>query len=61
MNAPIEFRRRIGQDLHASGQKCSGTSGCPDIWELEDGDFAVIGTDITDAATSQLPPTAGCG
>ncbi|HEV2693337.1 MAG TPA: hypothetical protein VG347_10625, partial [Verrucomicrobiae bacterium] len=47
--------------LHASGQKCSGTSGCPDIWELEDGDFAVIGTDITDAATSQLPPTAGCG
>ena len=33
---------------------------CPDIWELEDGDFAIIGIDITDIAAANLPPTAGC-
>ena len=55
MNAPIEFLRRI------STPYCAKTVGCPDIWELADGDFAVIGVDITDAATPKLPPTAGCG
>jgi hypothetical protein len=34
---------------------------CPDIWELADGDFAIIGIDMTDAAKSFLPATAGCG
>jgi hypothetical protein len=37
------------------------TVGCPDIWELDNGDFAVIGADITDAALPKLPPRAGCG
>ena len=32
-----------------------------DIWELDNGDFAVIGIDITDFAASKLPLTAGCG
>ncbi|HYV27316.1 MAG TPA: hypothetical protein VFA77_07265, partial [Candidatus Eisenbacteria bacterium] len=35
--------------------------GCPEVWELESGDFAVIGIDITAAAKPKLPPTAGCG
>lgn len=35
------------------------TSGCPDLWELADGDFAVIGEDIT-ACADKLPPPAGC-
>ena len=35
--------------------------GCPDIWELDNGDFAIIGIDITEAAIPNLPPTAGCG
>jgi hypothetical protein len=39
---------------------CRGTSGCPDLWELADGDFAVIGEDITVCA-DKLPATAGCG
>jgi hypothetical protein len=38
---------------------CKGTYGCPDLWELADGDFAVIGEDIT-ALAGQLPPEAGC-
>jgi hypothetical protein len=61
MNVPIKFLRRIGDDPHANGAKSSGCSGCPDIWEIEGGDFAVIGIDITHIAASKLPPTAGCG
>jgi len=54
------FAKRIGPGPIANGSLCFRTSGCPDIWELEDGDFAIIGTDITTAAISRLPPTAGC-
>lgn len=35
--------------------------GYPDIWELADGSFAVIGVDITATAAGQLPATASCG
>lgn len=38
---------------------CQSTNGCPDLWEMADGDFAVIGTDIT-ALAGNLPPEAGC-
>ena len=58
MNTELTFFRRIGTGSH---EYCQQTVGCPDIWELADGDFAVIGADITDAAASKLPPTAGCG
>ena len=61
MNTSVEFLRRIGQDPHANGAQSVGCRGCPDIWQLTDGDFAVIGIDITDAAMPKLPPTAGCG
>jgi hypothetical protein len=57
MNA---FTRRIGPDPHANGLRTSSANGCPDIWELEGGDFAVIGVDITNHVPS-LPATAGCG
>jgi hypothetical protein len=57
MSATIEFRRRIGTGTTASS--CFKTSGCPDIFELADGDFAIIGSDITDAARN-LPADAGC-
>ena len=59
MSAPIEFVRRIGPDPHAGGVRTIALRGCPDIWELSNGDFAVIGIDITESAN--LPPTAGCG
>lgn len=61
MNKPIEFRRRIGRDPHENGARTVACHGCPDIWELESGDYAVIGIDITDRAIHRLPPTAGCG
>jgi hypothetical protein len=61
MNASIEFLRRLGPDPHENGAQSVGCRGCPDIFELVGGDFAVIGIDITDQAKSKLPPTAGCG
>lgn len=55
------FWKRLGPDPHANGAKSVGCDGCPDIWELDNGDFAIIGIDITDSARRLLPPTAGCG
>ena len=55
------FLRRLGPDPHAHGAQTPALDGCPDIWELADGDFAVIGIDMTDTAIDQLPPSAGCG
>jgi len=61
MDANVEFLRRVGPDPHANGARTIACNGCPDIWELVSGDFAVIGIDITDAAKANLPATAGCG
>lgn len=55
------FIRRLGPDPHANGAQTVALNGCPDIFELESGDFAIIGIDITEAAKLKLPPTAGCG
>mgnify|MGYP001007964983 CR=1 FL=1 len=55
----MTFKKRIGPDPHANGAQTAACQGCPDIWELENGDFAVIGTDITELA-GKLPPEAGC-
>ena len=54
------FKRRLGPDPHANGARTYALRGCPDIFELESGDFAVIGSDMTGAA-SQLLPSASCG
>jgi len=61
MITPIEFRRRIGLTPQENGVQCGGCCDCPDLWELANGDFAVIGEDITDAARTALPAIAGCG
>ena len=53
--------RRLGPDPHANGQKTSACHGCPDLFELDDGDFAVIGIDVTHEVVPHLPPSAGCG
>ena len=54
------FVRRLGPDPHANGEQTPGVQGCPDIFELGNGDFAIIGADITHL-TEELPPSAGCG
>ena len=52
------FKRRIGPDPHAGSGDSAGANSCPDIWELESGDFAVIGTDMTKELGTRLPPGA---
>ncbi len=55
------FKRRLGPDPHANGATTPSLSGCPDILEMQSGDFAVIGVDITSDAQSQLSFGASCG
>lgn len=43
----IKIVRRIGKGGKNGPVKSSGRKSCPDILELEDGDFLVIGTDVT--------------
>ena len=60
MNTPITFLRRLGPNPHANGAQTPALRGCPDIFELASGDFAIIGSDIT-AWASELPADASCG
>ncbi|MFF7136993.1 MULTISPECIES: hypothetical protein [unclassified Streptomyces] len=48
--------RRIGASPRERGSMSGDT--CPDIFELSDGNFAVIGTEATAALDGQLPPDA---
>jgi hypothetical protein len=36
-----------------------GNASCPDLFELNDGRFAIIGTDMTEELSGDLPPDAG--
>lgn len=55
------FLRRLGPDPHANGAQTPSLNNCPDIVALENGDFAVIGIDITEKARGRLPPTVSFG
>lgn len=48
------FRRRLGKSAQELGVS-TGNSECPDIWELDNGDVAVIGRDLTANYASRLP------
>jgi len=61
MASQPSFVRRVGPDPHAHGQQTPACSGCPDIWELSNGDFAVIGIRVTASLREGLPASAGCG
>ena len=43
------FVRRLGDELSPPNKSC------PDLWELDNGDFAVIGRDLTAEYASRLP------
>jgi hypothetical protein len=48
------LQRRLGkspQELGTTG----GNDGCPDLWELDNGDIAVIGRDLTSSYQGRLP------
>jgi hypothetical protein len=46
--------RRLGRSAAELGTT-GGRDGCPDIWELDNGDIAVIGRDLTGLYASRLP------
>jgi hypothetical protein len=48
------FLRRWGKSSHELGQTSSDGS-CPDIRELDNGDVAIIGSDLTAAYETRLP------
>lgn len=53
-NPAVGLRRRLGK----SPQELGATDGqvtCPDIWELDNGDIAVIGSDLTASYANRLP------
>lgn len=48
------FTRRLGK----SGKELNGSAGrdgCPDIWELSNGDIAIVGRDVTTSYSARLP------
>lgn len=48
------FVRRLGQSAKELGNT-RDDDGCPDIWELGNGDIAIVGRDLTDAYAERLP------
>lgn len=48
------FARRLGKSPKELGNTAD-TNDCPDIWQLDNGDIAVIGRDLTAAYRSRLP------
>ncbi|ATL30986.1 hypothetical protein [Streptomyces formicae] len=50
--------RRLGVPPRQRGSLSGET--CPDIFELSDGNFAVIGTDATETLRHALPPGLVC-
>ncbi|MDT0318417.1 hypothetical protein [Streptomyces millisiae] len=53
-DASASFARRLGKSAEELGNS-EDKGECPDIWQLENGDIAVIGRDLTAAYRSRLP------
>jgi hypothetical protein len=48
----MRLERRISIDWR---ELSPGGRRCPEIWELDSGDYAVVGTDVTASAKGMLP------
>jgi hypothetical protein len=46
--------RRLGKSAEELGGS-DGRDDCPDIWQLDNGDIAVIGRDLTENYAGRLP------
>ena len=54
------FRRRLGKTAAELGDSRT-TNDCPDIWELDNGDIAIVGRDVTTAFADRLPADVRIG
>ena len=50
---PVRITQRLGDSPRKRG--CGTFETCPDIFELSDGNFAVIGTEATAVLARRLP------
>lgn len=57
----MKILRRLGLSPAQREFACAACNNCPDLFELENGDFAVIGQDVTGELRGHLPLDAGCG
>jgi hypothetical protein len=48
------FERRLGKSAAELGNS-DGRDDCPDIWQLDNGDIAVIGRDLTATYATRMP------
>nr|BFE28496.1 hypothetical protein GCM10010200_007470 [Actinomadura rugatobispora] len=55
-----QFHRRLGRTAAELGDSRT-TQDCPEIWQLDNGDIAVIGRDATTAYADRLPPGVRIG
>jgi hypothetical protein len=54
------FKRRLGKSPQELGVTTDNPD-CPDIWELDNGDFAIIGRDLTASLKNSLPAEVSIG
>ena len=59
-DADAGFMRRLGRSPQELGLT-SGSESCPDIWEMDNGDVAVIGRDVTALVAERLPEGVSVG
>lgn len=60
VNPSAQFKRRLGKTAAELGDSRIGRD-CPEVWELDDGDVAIIGRDATRLLASRMPPDVGIG
>jgi hypothetical protein len=53
-DSKANFQKRLGKSAHELGTT-GGNASCPDIWELDNGDIAVIGTELRAEYLGRLP------
>ena len=59
-NPAAPFSRRLGKSPLALGVTQDNPT-CPEIWELGNGDVAVIGRDLTEAYVGRMPAEVNVG
>jgi hypothetical protein len=60
VDTDARFKRRLGKTAVELGDSRT-TNDCPDIWELDNGDIAIVGRDVTVMFADRLPPDVRIG
>jgi hypothetical protein len=55
-----KFRRRLGRTAAELGDSRTNND-CPGIWQLDNGDIAIVGRDVTAAFADRLPDDVRVG